>query len=309
MRFAHIATALFAIILPLPVLGQQAISAPIMVSADTAVTKLPSAVRKRIAIGAAPSEVLALLKAQPSLILDGATLSVDAPPIGSSQTLSLNRLELRNGARIVTNGINLEINALQIVPGSGQIVSFDSAAGKLPPTAADQSNGASGSSAGTLVLNAALDRTDVLNVSLHGQDGQSGGKGAPGPTGAPGTRGDNGADHLFDCARGGGNGGAGSQGGPGGKGGSGGNGGDGGRLILRNGIATQRMQVNFVAPGGKEGDGGKAGAGGPGGPGGPGGSGTFYCRGGSAGSNGAQGLLGAPGEKGKPGATGTVTVD
>ena len=270
---------------------------------------LPAGIEKRLLPGASRDQVTALLSVQPAIVLDGATLSITTPTQGSSRSLAVSRLELKNGARIVMHGINLEIDALSIASDSGSIVSFDAPERKIAGEAALGSNGASGLNAGTLVLDGTLNANDVLRVDLSGQGGQDAGIGTTGPAGAMGPRGDNGADHLFDCAHGGGNGGRGSPGGKGGRGGVGGAGGDGGRLILRGAIAGQRAQVDFRAARGAGGASGKPGTGGPGGPGGPGGSGTTYCRGGSAGPQGAQGDFGDPGEKGTDGKDGAVTAD
>jgi hypothetical protein len=276
---------------------------------DIASKDLPAGIEKRLAPGASRGEVAASLSGQPAIVLDGATLSITSPTQGSGRTLALSRLELKNGAKIVTHGINLEIVALAVASDSGAIIAFDGAEKKIPGEAALGSNGTSGLSAGTVVIDGALNANDVLRVDLSGQSGQAGGIGTTGPAGAMGPRGDNGADHLFDCARGGGNGGPGSPGGKGGRGGAGGQGGDGGRLILRGAIAAQRAQVDLIARGGAGGAEGKPGIGGPGGPGGPGGNGTTYCRGGSAGPRGAQGEFGDPGDKGKEGKAGVITTD
>ena len=213
----------------------------------------------------------------------------------------LKRLEFLHGSRIVTNGVNLEIDAQLIVSDGGGILAFE----KLPRAPAPMGqNGGAGLDAGTVVLDAELNHNDLLHVELNGQVGQPGGIGVQGPTGAQGPRGESGADHLFDCAHGAGDGGTGSPGGTGGSGGQGGPGGSGGKLILRGQIASQRSQIEFLAPGGKGGDGGNGGPGGPGGPGGQGGSGTTYCRsghGGGSGPTGGDGRHGDPGAEGHPG--------
>jgi hypothetical protein len=274
---------------------------------DLTIADLPRGVEQRVPPGASKEEFHNLLGRQPKIVIDGATLSITAPPQGSSRTLTLSRLELLHGAKIVTNGVNLEIDAELFVSDGGEIVSFYP---NTNPTSVPQgANGASGFSAGTLVLDGTMNGNDILRISLIGQDGQAGGHGMTGSTGVSGTRGDNGADHLFDCAHGGGNGGNGAQGGKGGQGGAGGAGGNGGRLILRDGIASQRVQVDFSAEGGKGGKGGPPGNGGPGGPGGPGGSGTTYCRGGQPGSSGPVGPAGEFGPDGPFGQRGGTFTD
>jgi hypothetical protein len=62
---------------------------------------------------------------RPALILDGGTLTLGHPGSAPDVTLHLSRLELRNGAKIVTNGAILEIDARRIVSQRGQIVSFE----------------------------------------------------------------------------------------------------------------------------------------------------------------------------------------
>jgi len=273
------------------------------------ISDLPKGLERRIPTGASAEEIGALLRGQASLTLDGAVLNVTPPRAGSSRSLAVQKLELRNGASIVTNGVNLEIYAQTIQSNGGAIVSFTaqgkSVAGIPPPG----SSGASGLSAGTVVLFGKLQGSDVLVVSLPGQDGQSGGVGLKGPTGAQGPNGSNGSDHLFDCARGGGNGGNGARGGDGGRGGTGGSGGSGGRLILRGEIAGQRLQVDFSADGGRKGTGGVGGPGGDGGAGGRGGSGTVYCRGGSNGNSGPPGQEGEAGVSGVDGDRGAIVAD
>jgi hypothetical protein len=276
---------------------------------DLTFESLPPGIDMRILPGTSKAEVRAMLLRQPSIIIDGATLTITPPKVGSSRSIAVNSLELRRGAKIVTNGINLEINALQISSDDGQIVSFDESTRHVPDAAAPGNSGRSGLGAGTLVLNAALRGKDVLIVSLPGQDGQGGGTGLTGPGGAAGPRGDDAADHAFDCGHGGGNGGAGSPGGKGGTGGNGGGGGNGGRLILRGGLASQRAQVDFSAPGAKGGGVGGQGSGGPGGPGGEGGSGSKFCGGGHAGPRGADGPKGDFGNPGSDGQAGSISAD
>jgi hypothetical protein len=250
----------------------------------------------------------AFIHAQPKLVLDNALLYADSAEIGPLQTLSVSRLDLIHGSRIVMNGTNLELTAEEIhVDSSSAIVSFQDEA--LLQAAPPGTDGRTGLNAGTLVLRGKIVGNDPLRISLKGQDGQAGGSGFPGPQGAPGTNGDNAADHLFDCAHGGGNGGNGGRGGPGGQGGRGGNGGNGGRLVLRGEIAGQRLQVQFESPGGHPGSGGMGGRGGAGGQPGRGGSGSHYCRGGQVGSQGPSGEDGPAGAPGAPGREGYITSD
>lgn len=282
---------------------------PLVFKKDVTFDELPSGIEKRFSPGTSATEVRRMLSQQPSIVLDGVSLIVTPPAVGSSRSIAVKSIELRNGARIISNGVNLEIDVGIIVSNKGSIISFDQTTRRRSGEAAQGSNGRSGLSAGAVILNGTLRNGDILVVSLPGQDGERGGLGYPGAAGAAGARGENGSDHLFDCAHGGGNGGNGSAGGKGGSGGNGGAGGDGGRLILRGDLAKQRGQIDFSAPGGLGGEPGTGGPGGPGGPGGAGGSGTTYCRGGSAGAQGPGGPIGDPGVRGADGRVGTISSD
>jgi hypothetical protein len=174
---------------------------------DLSFSDLPAGVEKRIFPGTSTSQLHEMLMGQPSIVIDGATLTITPPAIGPSRSIAVKSIELRNGGRIVTNGVSLEIDALLISSDRGQIVSFDEPVRHVAGQAAAGNSGRSGLSAATLVLSGALGGGDVLVVSLYGQDGQKGGDGLSGPGGAPGPHGDNAADHAFDCAHGGGNGG------------------------------------------------------------------------------------------------------
>ena len=289
--------------------GVQAQQEQLVFKSDVTIDELPPAVEKRLPPGASVLELKTMLAGQPTIVLDGATLTITSPRSGSSRTIAVKTFELRNGARIVTNGINFELDANSIVSDRGQIVSFADAERHVATKPEAGVSGRSGLSAGTVVINGALNMTDILNILLPGQDGQDGGNGVKGTNGAAGPRGENGVDHLFDCAHGGGNGGAGAQGGTGGTGGDGGAGGNGGRVILRGNIAQQRVQIQFSAPGGKGGDAGSPGPGGTGGPGGQGGSGSLHCSGGAAGPSGKDGFSGAPGHPGSGGQDGSISAD
>lgn len=267
---------------------------------------LPKGIEQRAAVGLSRDQIAQQLAAQPSIVLDNAVLEITAPPVGASRSLMLNRLELRNGSRIVTNGVNLEIDAVLIASESGGILAFEDKPREAAPVG---QNGAGGLDGGTVVLDAQLNHNDLLHIELKGQRGQLGGRGVPGPQGAQGPRGESGADHLFDCAHGAGDGGAGSAGGAGGTGGQGGPGGAGGTLILRGALTSQRNQVEFLAPGGQGAKGGDGGPGGAGGPGGEGGSGTTYCRSGHGGPRGADGPVGEHGKDGLDGPKGRIAAD
>ncbi len=270
---------------------------------------LPASIEKRDLPGTSEADLRKMLSLQPSITLDHATLTVTARRVGTGRTIAVKSLELRNGARIVTNGINLEIDALLISSDKGQILSFNGSTKAPADPAAPGNKGRPGLSAGTVVLNGKLRGDEVLVVSLSGQDGQKGGRGITGTRGAHGPRGSNAADHVFRCASEAGDGGAGTAGGKGGTGGNGGSGGNGGRLVLRGDLASQRSQIEFTAPGGNGGGGGDRGNGGPGGLGGYGGSGSTYCRGGSVGPQGPTGPPGNLGTPGNNGQLGSVSAD
>jgi hypothetical protein len=276
---------------------------------DLTIDDLPVDVEKRIVPGASPLQSKQLLNQQPTLVLNGVTLSITSRRGGSSRSLAVKSIELRGGARIVTNGVNFELDAITISSERGQIASFVENDRPISSESSPGTSGKSGLSAGTVVVNGTLSKGNVLVVTLPGQDGQRGGAGVPGTVGAAGPRGEDAADHMLDCAHGGGNGGNGSQGGQGGTGGNGGAGGDGGLLVLRGGVAAQRSQIEFSALGGKGGVGGSPGPGGRGGPGGQGGSGSTFCKGGRAGDSGADGTLGNPGGAGSDGREGSISAD
>lgn len=253
----------------------------------------------------ADTQIGTWLASQPALILDGGTLVIGQPGSAPDVTLRLKRIELRNGAKIITNGSQLEIDALQIVSERGQILSFTTPDMQTAP-AVTGITGRAGNSAGRVLLDGGLVGNGVLTVNLFGQNGQPGGVGRPGPAGAPGAPGDHAADHLFDCAHGGGAGGRGEPGRDGEQGARGGRGGNGGTLVLKGRLAVQVDQVGFTALEGTGGDGGPGGPGGAGGPGGSGGGGSTYCSGGPAGPAGPSGNYGQRGPNGDPGTRGQL---
>ena len=270
---------------------------------------LPIAARMPLAeVGTERSASGALgLGQRPAIVLDGATLFIRGYSPSVINTIYARRLELTNGARIVTNGNSLALNVSSIAShnadrGQPDIVSFED--GDLAPIPSEPgAGGQAGRPGGRVTIRSALDAGTPLRIDLHGQDGGSGNKGAKGVDGAPGVRGADGSDSLIECKRGGGDGGSGSAGQDGGPGGRGGDGGGGGTLSLAGPIEKQLAQVAFTGHGGKPGKGGPGGDGGKGGPGGSGGSGSVYCRGGHsgvAGQDGRGGAAGADGDNGKP---------
>jgi len=126
----------------------------------------------------------------------------------------VSELELKGGARIITNGTTFRVVADRIVSEEGAIESFtDGSARSLPDETAK---------AGGVVIINATTMSGNLRVRLPGQDGAPGMQGRNGAPGAAGASGQNAADHLFDCARGGGDGRPGGRGGDGEPGGVGG---------------------------------------------------------------------------------------
>jgi hypothetical protein len=279
---------------------------PVVLRGSLSLSDLPQGVQKRISPQMTREQIANMLRQQPSVTLQGATLTLQPPADERSIALAFDRVVLQDGSKVVTNGVNLELVAAQLSSDEGEITAF-SAESIVPNPAPQRQDGVAGLNAGTVVLDTTLG-PNKLFVRLNGMPGQPGGPGAPGPTGAPGTRGGDAADHLLDCAHGGGDGGPGAKGGTGGSGGKGGPGGSGGKLILEGPVASQRLLIDFVARGGQGGAGGSGGDGGQGGPGGDGGSGSTYCRGGRAGPTGPLGDPGPLGGPGQPGHDGSITA-
>jgi hypothetical protein len=232
------------------------------------------------------------------LILDASMLIVARIEDTESVSLGVGELVLRNGAKVITNGNTLHLQALRIVASDGAIVSY---ANEAPPSPAAAGNGGlDGRDGGKVYLDTPAIE-GILKVRLPGQPGGQGGPGAAGTNGRDGGRGENASDTLFGCGHGGGNGGDGQPGLPGLKGYKGGRGGAGGSLFLKGEAEGVAKAIDFGAPGGGLGSGGPGGPGGAGGHGGDGGSGSGNC---SGGRQGAPGSSGQPGDKGDPGEAG-----
>jgi hypothetical protein len=242
------------------------------------------------------SSIRAKLKTQDSLTLDGTTLTVGAVGANTTVTIACHKLKMINGARIITNGNQLNLYALEMeFNNSGGIDSFvDDTATAKPEM--DGSNG------GRVEIYAVDSVFGSLRVSLPGQIGGAGVQGEAGTNGSIGTRGADGADNMFDCGHGGGDGGKGTAGGQGSPGHTGKAGGNGGDLLLQ-GAAAKDYDSKFPyhGPAGGGGAGGKGGNGGSGGPGGQGGSGSTHCGGGHPGPSGDSGTAGADGNRGPSG--------
>jgi hypothetical protein len=238
------------------------------------------------------------LNTQDSLTLDGTTLTIGSVGDNRTVTLACHKLKMINGARVVTNGNQLNIIALDMeFNNSGGVDSFYGDSAK----AGTERQGSNGGRVEIYSLNPVF---GSLRISLPGQIGGNGTQGNAGPNGNPGPRGSNGVDHPFDCASGGGDGGKGTPGGPGGKGSPGKAGGNGGDLLLQGGAAKDAdSHFPYSAPPGAGGTGGPGGPGGSGGPGGEGGSGSTHCSGGHGGPTGDPGAGGPPGDNGPSGAS------
>lgn len=258
------------------------------------------------------------------LVLDGATLVLgDQAANGRVRSIVANIVRLENGARIVTNGADLEIMANQIVSDGGRVVAFEfveaarQVSGSAPapsastgsgvaapsrPSTASTELGTPGAGGGLLRLVALTPLQGRLTVRLNGQDGADGQPGRPGEGAAAVSFGGGDAiGNLIDCSTG--NLERAVSGGPGGQGGAGGAGGNGGVLELVGPIAGSRNLIEFQAEPGIPGRGGAGGAGGQGGV-----VRNPACGGGGFSPSGALGPQGGPGPTGEEGQPGRVVL-
>ncbi|TAY34677.1 hypothetical protein ELH93_19545 [Rhizobium leguminosarum] len=265
---------------------------------------LPGEARLAVPVDITTDQFKARLKEGGNIVLDGNETIVGQIVPGSKSVafLVLDKLELKNGAKIITNGNFLAIFVNKLVSEDGQIVSFRDDSAKAGPGGAGQTPseagkpGSPGAGGGVVSIHVIDNIEGRLKVDLRGQDGGNGGVGAAGSKGATGSRGGDAADGPLgwaggSCDHSGGNGAQGALGYPGGSGGSGGPGGDGGYFELIN-IGAAPLPTagfDFSANGGKPGANGAGGPGGPGGNGGDGGHGSAYCGGGHGGPTGPQG--------------------
>ncbi|MCD4751387.1 MAG: hypothetical protein K8R59_18625 [Thermoanaerobaculales bacterium] len=249
------------------------------------------------------------LERRPDLTLDGEALVIGSIGEGSVYALWFNKVTLKNGATILTNGNFVEINALVFDAFNDPKVRSFPTNDTTPPVAANGQPGRDGASGGEFRLNVIRKFNGLLKIELVGQNGGRGGMGPQGARGDSGRRGRNGSDGLFDCRRGGENGGQGGDGRKGGTGGKGGTAGTGGRVILlgKAGSAFRAGSIVPIVPPGDFGVGGMGGDGGPGGPGGAGGSGSTWCRGGHPGPAGNPGPKGDTGPIGAEGQQGVIS--
>jgi|GEM_PF-6591077 len=262
-----------------------------------------------------PDQLSSYIARLPTLTINGGVLEVE--PNGEASrdgtvTISARRIVLID-AKIVTYGANVTINTNELVAGNAKIIAFET--NSSLESALPGESGESGSSGGTVLLNAQSFKTlsdgPALTVDLSGEPGQSGGSGLQGAIGVVGFAGERAKSSslLPVCERSGSDGGPGGQGGPGGPGGRGGDGGNGGNLILAGMLVKQRSAINFIAEGGKAGLGGDGGPGGKGGPGGRGGDGSPGCGGGNIGPSGPSGAAGPKGPDGRPGEPGSIRAE
>jgi hypothetical protein len=245
------------------------------------------------------------LKAGGTTSLSGGDLILGPPSFSDNATLfmALDTLELRNGARIVTNGNSLILFVNKLISEDGKVIAFKENERRAANGQSPGDFGQPGVPGRLVSIHVIHDLSGILHVDLSGQGGGNGAKGATGPTGARGQKGSKAvkSDIPPECKSGGGNGLPGYPGGKGGKGGAAGNGGAGGILELYN-IGTKPIpaeRYTFVASAGSPGAYGAGGQGGDGGEGGDGGDGDGLCNGGSPGSKGPSGPSGDNGDPGQ----------
>jgi hypothetical protein len=249
--------------------------------------------------------------------------------LSSSEYLIVNRLIFARGGRLITSGLDLRIEANEIISDDGVIEPFGS-----DSTAPAGQPGAGG---GNISVKAKTGR-GTLFIYGRGQNGGPGLNGRPGEVGKPGQDGKGGlsthmqVDALCTCAgiasslreqlkvgfpmslvayqhwiahkmihrcfSETGDGYPGKQGGVGGSGGNGGKGGDSARIVVAIEDPTSLQVKAYPIPG----QGGAGGSGGPGGDGGRGGAPGNHtldwfenCRVAAAGPKGASGDRGLPG--------------
>lgn len=282
---------------------------------------LPDEVKAAIDRDVSQHDFSLRLRAGGTLTLNGSDLVIGEPSYEKSTFafLAFDKLDLKNGAKIITNGNTVAIFVNKLHSENCSIVSFGAndqrAKSGASGVAAGESGhpGAPGDSGGVVAIHVIEELRGILNVNLSGQGGGHGGNGVKGATGAEGPRGGDAADSNWPfpgCKHSGSDGGRGYTGWPGGHGGDAGHGGHGGQFFLYNvgNSPIPRASYSFAAPAGTPGNPGIGGAGGDGGRGGPGGHGSTYCDGGSRGPNGYQGVEGDYGAQGVAGATGTAIV-
>jgi hypothetical protein len=283
------------------------------------------------------SSLKAAFSAISDVVIQG-TLTISRDPQKPNDKVSaifvVNRLEIADGGRIITNGNSLTVFANQVVArNNASIVAYQGPTAKAAAGGTQTGAGASGNTPGaqggagpqglggsagdsggvvTIITNTF---EGPLAIELNGQAGGDGGKGGKGGAGAVGTKGSDGQCSwqfgvCVSCNQGGGGGGNGGPAGPGGPGGTAGKGGDGGNAIVAYvtsvSVSATNPKVSVAAgAGGGRGQGGDPGR--PGGP-GQGGSGIGLCGGGPPGNPGSPGSTGPLGATAAPAANGTREV-
>ena len=106
------------------------------------------------------------------------------------QYMAVDVLELKAGAKIITNGTDLVIVANKIVSEDGSIIAFDKnrAAANATATGGAGQSGADGGSVTLIAINGVEGR---IHVDLSAQNGGDGAPGADAANGAPGGKGEN----------------------------------------------------------------------------------------------------------------------
>jgi hypothetical protein len=214
-----------------------------------------------------------------------------------------NKLLLKGGTKIVTNGYNLTLNSKRIeVEGGVQILSF------LPR---ELPIGRVGRSAGEIKIQTEKISGSVLTVNNFGEAGGSGAKGYTGQQGSTGETGDQRFWRDLSGCTGGENGRSGGQGRQGSQGQQGANGGNDGVVSQIEVVSKMIDRDGSVIAcggtcGGLGGQGGPGGDGGPGGRGGEGAPGNTQCGGTNAGPAGPTGSVGLQGQAGSIGSAGLI---
>jgi hypothetical protein len=249
--------------------------------------------------------------------------------------VSVGRLYLASGSKIVTHGERLELNVGEIISKGGVIESFDESDMASPQTP--------GKAGGEVIVRAKKGQGNLTiyargergGTGLQGNPGTVGGTGGPGVSGLCGFHDDdrvcaitwdqyvemvkNSNSFLgeawkkilerFYCKVQTGDGATGTQGNLGGRGSQGAKGGDGAKALVAIDDASG-IQVNAFAIPGKGGFGGPGGVGGSGGPGGSPGVQDHLrlCRAANPGGQGPQGPIGLGGDPGANGKTSTLCL-
>ena len=278
--------------------------------------QLPEEVTKPIPLGISQNDFKVRLAESGKWTFGGDVLLAPAPDpvLKKTYTFVFDKLEIKDGARIITNGNNLVLIVNRLDIGNGSIVAFQdkdkvSAAGSNGAGSGEPGQpGARGVSGGTVSIHVIQQVNGFIDVDLTGQIGGPGGNGAKGSKGARGNDGSKGLSTLLDCRQGGGNGDDGRPGNPGGNAAPGGTGGDGGTLHIYT-IGKDPLPVasyRFTGNGGAGGTKGLPGEGGDGGDGGQRGGGDGHCRGGD--HDGGPGPRGRAGFMASDGPSGTKSA-